>query len=77
MDEMKHEILLQLKVAVGLRALIRCPFITMSNRCLEDLDGVISDDVDTPFGVQDGFSPLTFAVLLVSVFCSEACGQGH
>ncbi len=74
---MKDKTLLQRDVAVGLGALIHCSFITMSNRCLEDSDGVISDDVDTPFGVQDGFSPLIFAVLLVSGFCGETCGQGH
>jgi len=72
---MKDKTLLQRDVAVGLGALIHCSFITMST--LEGLNVVISDDVDTLFGVQDGFSLLIFAVLLVPVFCGEACGQGH
>jgi len=49
MDKMKHKTLLQHDMAVGLRSLILCPFITMSTRCLEDLNGVISDGVDTSF----------------------------
>jgi hypothetical protein len=47
---MKGKTLLQRDVAVGLGALIHCSFITISIRCLEDLNGVISDSVDTPFG---------------------------
>lgn len=46
---MKDKTLLQRDVAVGLGALIHCSFIAISIRCLEDLNVVISDGVDTSF----------------------------